>query len=302
MLVGMTELVVAVCTNRSPAEVADCLAALLPQAEECEVLLAVNGSEGLVAAHRAAISELDSAENAVTVLPVPQVGLSHARNAVLARCRDEQIVAFIDDDAVVMPNWRERLHAAWRSVPPAVACIGGPIAPRFAAPRPKWLSDRLLPALTVLNYGLTEQDLDPNVRSIYGANMSFRCGLLRSEGGFNPRFGHVGRRLWFAEEDEVQRALFAAGYKVLYVPGVQVEHLIPAARMRRASFLQRRFRYGATLGARRARNYRVALRQCARSIVGLPIALIGGDVVLTMERATRVAENLGVLVAPLLKQ
>ena len=74
----------------------------------------------------------------------------------------------------------------------------------------------------------------------------------------------------------------------------RAQHLVGAA------FLRRRFAYGAGLGARGGRAPARAARQLASSAVGAPLAALRGDAVLAMERATRAAENAGVLLAPVL--
>jgi len=51
-----------------------------------------------------------------------------------------QLLAFVDDDAVVDSGWYCALTARWDEAPADVACIGGPIRPRFSAPPPPWVS------------------------------------------------------------------------------------------------------------------------------------------------------------------
>ena len=130
--------------------------------------------------------------------------------------------------------------------------------------------------------------------------MTFRAGALRVVGGFDPAWGHRGPRVWFSEEDEAQRALARAGGRIRYAAGAWVWHAIPPNHLRRGWFLRRRFRYGASLGARRARSRALALRQALSSAAGVPVAAAQGDERLAMERAVRAAENAGVLLAPVL--
>lgn len=281
---------VAVCTNRRPEDVAEALAAVRAQAGD-EVALVTSGlGPAEVEAHRAAFGGV--------VLSEPRPGLSLARNRALA-WRPEGIVAFVDDDAVVCEGWYEALCAAWAAAGDDVACIGGPIRPRYEVPPPAWLCEPILPALTLLDLGPEPRDLDPFVTTVYGANISFRAAPLLELGGFDPSFGHRGRRVFFSEEDEAQRALHRRGFRVRYEPGPAVLHVIGAERLTRRSFLRRRFAYGATLGLRRARTRRLAARQAASSAAGALVAALTGRQALAMERAVRAAENAGVLAAPL---
>jgi GT2 family glycosyltransferase len=289
---------VAVCTNRPPEAVAECLTALAAQAAGAGALLVVSGpDEALVAAHeRAAPAALPGAR----VLREPRSGLSAARNRALGACREGEVLAFLDDDAVIGPGWRAALTAAWAAAGARLGCIGGPIRPRFPAGRPVWLGDAVLPMLTALDLGPVAHDLDPSVRSVYGANFSFRVSALRAAGGFDERWGHRGRRAWFGEDDEAQLALARAGWAVRYEPGPWVWHVIPAARARPGALLARRLRHGAAVRRRGRRGRPRAARWLASNAVLAPLALARGDRARAMERALHAAENLGVLLAPVL--
>jgi glycosyltransferase involved in cell wall biosynthesis len=274
---------IAVCTNRTPGEAAESLAALREQAPGEDVAVITSGLPADAAAGFEG-----------TVLVEPRPGLSRARNRALEWCSEDDVLAFVDDDAVIDSGWFAGLLAAWESAPDEVACIGGPIRPRWPEDGPpSWMSDPLLPALTLLDLGPEARDLDPAVTTVYGANISFRVSALRRIGGFDPAFGHSGSRIFFSEEDEAQRALARLNYRVRYVPDAAVEHVIPRARLTRASFVRRRFAYGKTLGVRRARPLALAARQALSSGAGA-LAAAGQDK-LFMERVVRAAENLGVL-------
>jgi GT2 family glycosyltransferase len=282
---------VAVCTNRMPGEVAECLAAIRAQVPDGDLAVVASGlPEAAVSAHREAFGG--------TVLAEPLPGLSRARNRALAWAVGQaDAIAFVDDDAVVAEGWREALGRRWDEAPDEMACIGGPIRPRYAAPPPEWLSDGISFALTLLDRGPEVRDLDPRVEAVYGANVSFRVEPLRQVGGFDPSLGHGsdGRAIFFAEEDEAERALARLGYRIRYVPDAAVWHLIPPERLTRESFLRRRFAFGRALGARGGRGRTLAARQLLTSAAGAAAAAARGDQALAMERAVRAAENAGVL-------
>ena len=234
-----------------------------------------------------------------TVLAEPRPGLSRARNRALAWVEDdEDVLAFVDDDAVVDPGWLAALTRRWDEAPATVGCIGGPIRPRFDSPPPGWVTPHVLPALTVLDRGPDVVDLDPGrEEAVYGANISFRTGPLRRVGGFDPGWGHSGGRVFFGEEDEAQRALARLGYTTRYVPDAGVDHVIPDERLTRGSFIKRRYAFGKALGARHGRSRRTAARQVATAAVGTLVAAVIRDDAKLMERAVRGAENLGALTA-----
>jgi GT2 family glycosyltransferase len=287
-----TRIRVAVCTNRGPEAVRECAAALRAQLGGERLALVTSGLPAVEAErHRESFGS--------EVLVEPRPGLSRARNRALAWTPDDEVLAFVDDDAVVAEGWWEALRRRWDEAPAEVACIGGPIRPRFAQPPPPWFSEAIAPALTVLDRGPEARDLDPAAESVYGANISFRAAPLRQAGGFDPALGHSGTGAYFGEENEAQLALARLGYLVRYVPDAAVWHLIPAGRMRRGSILRRRFAYGASLAARGGRPRAVAARQALSSAAGCLVAAAKRDERLVMVRAFRAAENAGVLAGPL---
>jgi peptidoglycan/xylan/chitin deacetylase (PgdA/CDA1 family) len=225
------------------------------------------------------------------VLPVPYGhGLAQVRNAALAATTSD-ILAFVEDDVAVQPGWFAALQDAWAAAPGDRGCIGGPIAARFDGPRPRWLSDALL---GVLGVGTGKQ-------SFHGGNVSFRTEALRGIGGFWPARGRPELHDWFSEEHHAQQQLAAAGWTHSCEPGMAAARLIDPERLRRRRVLVLRAHYGARsalIGERRPRS--VAAKVAASSAAGTAVAAVRGDVARATERAARVAENAGVLVAPLI--
>lgn len=285
------EPVVAVCTNRSPADVADSLAALGAQVPADRLAVVTSGLDSA-----AAEAHGDAAPG--PVLEESRSGLSLARNRALRWARETgaEVVAYVDDDAIVGPGWWQALVNAWARVPDDVAVIGGRILPRWAAPPPAWISPAIMPTLTVLDLGDEPRDLDPRETTVFGANISFATGALDAIGGFDPAYGHSGRRVFFSEEDQAQRLLAERGFRIRYDPTLVVDHVIPAARLKRSAFIRRRFAYGRALGMRGGRSASVAARQLGRSAPGALVASLRPDGRLAMERAVRAVENAGVLV------
>jgi Glycosyl transferase family 2 len=284
------EPVVAVCTNRSPSEAAEALTALAAQVPAERILVVTSGlSEEATAEHRG------TAPGAVEAEPEP--GLSLARNRALdwAEQQGAFAIAYVDDDAVVDPGWWDALARRWAESDERIAVIGGPIRPRWPKTPPEWISPAILPALTLLDLGVEERELNPERTTVYGANVSFAVEPLLMVGGFDPAFGHSGRHIFFSEEDQAQRALAARGFGVLYAPELGVEHVIPAKRMTRRSFVRRRFAYGRALGARNGRDARRAWHTIGRSGPGSVVAFVKRDRKKFMERLVRTAENFGVL-------
>src|SRR3954454_7357539 len=208
-----TDIRVAVCTNRPPAAVKEALDALVEQAGNGALALITSGLEpAAVEGHRAAFGG--------TVLVEPRPGLSRARHRALAWAAEAgaAVLAYVDDDAVVAAGGWRALAACWHEAPGDVGCIGGPIRPRYDSPPPPWFSDGIAHTLTLLDRGPQPRDLDLEREAVYGANIAFRVEPLRQAGGFDTALGHAGPRIFFAEEDEAQRALARLGLRTRYVP------------------------------------------------------------------------------------
>jgi peptidoglycan/xylan/chitin deacetylase (PgdA/CDA1 family) len=225
------------------------------------------------------------------VLPAPYGhGLAQVRNAALAATTAE-VLAFVEDDIAVEPGWFAALEQAWVDAPADRGCIGGPIAARFEGPRPQWLTDSLL---GVLGVGTGES-------TFHGGNVSFRTEALRGIEGFWPVRGRPELHDWFSEEHHAQQQLAAAGWTRSCEPRAAAARLIDTARLRRRSVLMRRARYGARsalIGEQRPRA--VAAKVAASGAAGVAVAGLRGDLTRATERAARVAENTGVLLAPLI--
>src|SRR5436305_9882581 len=125
-----TPIRVAVCTNRESSLVAPCLAALGDQVPLEHLAVVTSGlPPAAVQRHRAA---------GATILAEALPGLSRARNRALAWAAEggAEVLAFVDDDAEADSGWHDALARRWEEAPGDVACIGGPIRPRYAVPPP----------------------------------------------------------------------------------------------------------------------------------------------------------------------
>src|SRR4051794_38235027 len=116
-----THLRVAVCTNREPAAVAEAFAALRREGPETRLALVLSGVDG-------------GGYEAPLVLSEPLPGLSRARNRALHWASEADVLAFVDDDAVVEPGCYDAVCRRWDEAPADVACIGGPVRPRHSLP------------------------------------------------------------------------------------------------------------------------------------------------------------------------
>lgn len=221
---------IAVCTHDRADRLVRALHSLFAQtlpAGRLEILVVDNASTD---ATRARVDALRARGAPLRCLHEPVLGLTHARNRALHAARAPYL-AFLDDDEVADPGWAAQLLAAIDSISPAPACVGGPIAPLWEAPRPDWLGDALLGYYSMLDLGPELRRLDPMRTPLYGGNFCFARAPLIALGGFDASLGRRGAHLLSNEDVWAQRRLARAGGTIWYAPGARVRHEMPAARM-----------------------------------------------------------------------
>jgi histidinol-phosphate phosphatase family protein len=150
----------------------------------------------------------DSLSARIEVLATHGRGPAAARNAGWRAARAPW-VAFLDDDVVPPPDWRERLQADLRGLDARVAASQG----RLRVPPPA---------------GRRPTDWERNVAALEDArwataDMAFRRTALEAVGGFDERFPRAYR-----EDADVALRLREAGFS-LVVGAREVEHPVPPA-------------------------------------------------------------------------
>jgi GT2 family glycosyltransferase len=289
-------LLVAVCTNRPPEAIAPTLEALGEQLRDSDdatgVIVANTTAEEGPRLRRIAANagfELDVLE---------QPGIATARNRAVELAEGERVVAFIDDDVIPAADWLERLLAHWRQAPAEVACIGGPILPRWVEQPPAWMSHRLDVTFSLMYRGEGTKALLPGVEDAFTVNGSFRAEAVREVGGFDLALGHSAGQTMFGEDTEVQVRLAQHGYRGLYTGDVKVEHRIDPERMRLRAVFRRRFYNGVSM---RMTGQWSLLDGVARLLGGAVEAVIATLLRRKPEMAegiSRIGSGAGVLAAP----
>jgi mycofactocin glycosyltransferase len=194
-----------------------------------------------------AVAEV-AAAYAATVLRRPvNGGPAAARNTGLARVTSD-VVAFLDSDCVPPAGWIERLAA--HLADPLVAAV----APRVVAMPTASTVGRYTAACGSLDLGAREARVAPSTRVSYvptAALVVRRTALLEIAGDgeiFDPT-------LRYGEDVDVIWRLHEAGWRIRYVPSVQVGHYEPDTW---PGLLTRRFHYG-TSAAPLARRHPAAM-------------------------------------------
>ncbi len=166
-------------------------------------------------------------------------GLSHARNVAMA-VAETPIVSFLDDDAVASQNWLAGKLRVFEQLGADLHVVGGRVRPRFGAPCPSWLGNKMQTYLSVIDLGEETRLLRPG-EWVVGANISYRIEPLRAAGGFSTALGRVGGGALLMSNDEIELAdrIGAAGGLTAYAAEAEVEHYIPPERLTQQWFRRR---------------------------------------------------------------
>ncbi|MDJ1469748.1 glycosyltransferase [Cytophagaceae bacterium DM2B3-1] len=160
--------------------------------------------------------------------------LTKARNTGWQKARGNYIF-YIDDDAIAHADWLASIYTA--CIDQSKDILGGKVIPIWESPRPSWLHDKLLGALSIVDYSSTPQFLTKKYP--FGVNMGFRKELLERTGGFNSKLGRKGTKLLSGEETALIKQLQKKGCTVYYDPAICVYHHIQEVRLHQSWFTQR---------------------------------------------------------------
>lgn len=160
--------------------------------------------------------------------------MPQARNAGIAVATGD-LLAFIDDDAMVQPTWLVSLVETYTDE--TIGAAGGRV---IAMPEPYADQQQGSPHLTVQPSGrVVARDTglvstEPcDVDHLIGCNMSFRRQALQQVGGFDANYTCTNLR----EETDMCVRVKQAGWRIRFVPSIAVLHF--SARSLQPYFLER---------------------------------------------------------------
>ena len=156
-----------------------------------------------------------------------RLGKSNALNTGIGQCSGE-VVAFTDDDAIVPPDWLERIAATFEES--AAGIVFGKVEPLWESARPSWFSGRHAGRFALLDYGPEPMVVADKERAFHGVNLAIRREVLEGLGGFRVDKGPCGSGGGVGEDTDLFERAVDAGVRIVYDPGVAVRHSIPAAR------------------------------------------------------------------------
>ncbi len=202
--------------------------------EAWELLVVDNGSTD---ATRTIIEDMQE-KLALRYIHEPCLGLSHARNRGVAEAKGD-IVAFLDDDVLVAPDWLQNMRLAFEQT--GADAVGGRSYCVFFRKPPAWMGPALREHLVEVNKG-RQRKLLPDGWGVFGLNLAFRKESILKYGGFTSHLGRKGKSLLAGEECALLQSISHAGGQVWYDPGPVVGHIVTPERL--SYDYVRRWRYG----------------------------------------------------------
>jgi glucosyl-dolichyl phosphate glucuronosyltransferase len=229
---------VILCTHNGGGKLAktlDSVAALrLPEMVEWEVLVVDNNSRDRT--REVATDFCRRHPTHFRYLREPLQGKSHALNMGIREARGD-ILAFVDDDVTVEPEWLQNITTALRDGEWAGA--GGRTLPEGSFSPPRWLGPEgryALAPLAIFDRGTEAGEL---TEAPFGNNMAFRKQVFEKYGGFRidlgPRAGSKDPQK--SEDSEFGVRMLRAGERLRYEPSAIVYHSVPTARVQEKYFL-----------------------------------------------------------------
>ena len=174
-------------------------------------------------------------------------GISACRNLGIQESKG-QIVAFVDDDAVLTHRWAEETARVYDNYSEIIG-LTGPIVPLWEEPSMAWFPREFYWIFACTYYDWTEPR---EVRNGYGTNISFRIESFNSGGQFagylgSERGGAKGQQKTTAEETELSlRIRRKTGKRIEYNPKIIVNHKVHSFRLTRKYLWKRGYIEGSS--------------------------------------------------------
>ncbi len=152
-------------------------------------------------------------------------GLSYARNCGIRNAQGD-LLAYVDDDATVNPEYLRTYSDFFTHHPEAVAA-GGPILPVYETEEPEWMTHYTRQLITgKLFLGNNKREF-PRGAFPGGGNACYRKSVFDTVGLFNVELGRKGNSLIGAEEKDLFDKMTTHGMHFYYLPNAILYHIIP---------------------------------------------------------------------------
>lgn len=220
--------VIVATLNRAPqlARALESLAAVRAADWRWEIVVADNGSTD---GTRGTVERFARGSSIpVRYIFEPRGGVSYARNAG-ARASSAAIVAFIDDDEEVTPEWLEVIFRTY-TAHPSVDVLGGRVLPRWHEPPPAWVTPRLWGPVSIIDRGTEAFRVScERWMCLPGGNTAWRRQAFLEMGGYAAEYAR-------SQDREITVRCLLAGREGMYVPEMVVHHHLDGARLTKAFF------------------------------------------------------------------
>nr|QNO45274.1 hypothetical protein GHMBFEBI_00008 [Methanosarcinales archaeon ANME-2c ERB4]QNO46804.1 hypothetical protein FAOAFBCF_00002 [Methanosarcinales archaeon ANME-2c ERB4] len=163
----------------------------------------------------------------------PTPGKSHALNRAIAHLTTS-VVAFVDDDHRVDPNYLVAIHSAVHTYP-EVTMFCGRILPDWDGSEPDWVHDtgpyRIYP-LPVPRFDQGKKSYEIRLGGPVpgGGNLILRRDVFDRVGCFSTQFGPHGHDLAGGEDSDFVLRALAMDERLSYVPDVVQYHYVDLSR------------------------------------------------------------------------
>lgn len=214
----------------------EALAALQPVPDwRMEILIVDNNSTDET---RAVVERWQARLPGLRYLFEASQGVTFARNHGIREARGA-IVALLDDDVIVEPQWLQAVAGAFRVQRCDV--LQGRVRLRLPGLAPSWFSPQCAEGLAQVDRGEASAPLQ---RYLVSACVVLRREVFDRFGFFNTDLGPS--RSGFNDDTEFSKRIRGHGLMEWYEPKAAVWHLIPPERMTRRYFLRRSQMQGAS--------------------------------------------------------
>lgn len=156
-------------------------------------------------------------------------GLSFARNRGAAEAK-YPIIAYVDDDVILSPDYLKELHAFF-SLRKSAQGAGGKVIPKYESGKePTWMNKYLFGFIGKVDYGIEILKFTTRMKYPAGCNMIYKKELLLQVGGFN-------NDLKFRSDDKyIFLKVSATTDELYYLPKAWLYHYIDDRRLQLENF------------------------------------------------------------------
>ena len=158
-------------------------------------------------------------------------GLSHARNRGITEAKGE-LFCFIDDDGYAIPEYVSIISDFGMNPEyNEYMAFGGKVIPCYnPGKNPQWISPYISGLVSEVNLGDKVKPFTKKYPA--GCNMIFRKSFFERHGGFNTDLHTRG------DDKYIFYKLKEEGYKILYIPQLEVQHFIDDYRLEKSFIIR----------------------------------------------------------------